>query len=395
MRTTRGINRIVWLLVCLAAAWYAAVYGDAALDVGDGMPGGELLAVPINFTPDPEVDTAGLQFDVEIDTSRFEVDSVIAGDAATQSGKGVMWSQPDSGRLRVLVAGMNQDAVAQGEVATVYLAPLTSRYDTNPCSLEAGICSGPFGDEVPVRLPSIVNENPDDLSNDPPAKTDRAASLASSESETASGQEVPGTEQGADESSTTGEPAGSQVAGTTASSTGYGGGVAVAPEERSDKTRPSSRQGGTTVGRLGGSPSPSADERRPIWHQGIRGNPSGAAYGRQGAPSRRTAAPGTVPTPSGGKRSRITQRSPEEPRRVDLARAGAPEPGVWPEQPLPSGEDRTEERASHSRAAVPTRDEFPASGVAAVGCMGAAAFGMFLLRRRWLRPRGAGRRQGL
>ena len=94
--------------VALAAAMMVVVlesaFGAALLDLGRVRREGEYIAIPVEFTPDAVAGTAGLQFDLRYDPAQFQVETVGAAYSAVQSAKGVTWSEPAPGQLRVLVA---------------------------------------------------------------------------------------------------------------------------------------------------------------------------------------------------------------------------------------------------------------------------------------------------
>ena len=159
--------------VALAAAMMVVVlesaFGAALLDLGRVRREGEYIAIPVEFTPDAVAGTAGLQFDLRYDPAQFQVETVGAAYSAVQSAKGVTWSEPAPGQLRVLVAGMNQSLMPQGTVASVYLIPVSVSFDSEPCEFTAGIASGPFGEDVPLAVPMAQEEEA--ASGDTSAKT--------------------------------------------------------------------------------------------------------------------------------------------------------------------------------------------------------------------------------
>jgi len=95
--------------------------GGAQLSVGDGsgMPGDSGIVIPVRLTSDDGVGVTGLNFDLSFDAGRLNVQNVAIGGAASSASKTLSWSSPSSGRVRVIIFGLNQTAISNGTVANV------------------------------------------------------------------------------------------------------------------------------------------------------------------------------------------------------------------------------------------------------------------------------------
>ena len=83
---------------------------------------GHVLSAPVMLEIRPGHQVAGLQFDLEYDPSVFELESeagVQPGIAATEAEKQVTYSPLGPGKIRVIVFGLNQTLLSDGEVASV------------------------------------------------------------------------------------------------------------------------------------------------------------------------------------------------------------------------------------------------------------------------------------
>lgn len=375
--------------VALAAAMMVVVlesaFGAALLDLGRVRREGEYIAIPVEFTPDAVAGTAGLQFDLRYDPAQFQVETVGAAYSAVQSAKGVTWSEPAPGQLRVLVAGMNQSLMPQGTVASVYLIPVSVSFDSEPCEFTAGIASGPFGEDVPLAVPMAQEE--ETASGDTSAKTgnDGAGALP----EPASKPELAGREalsaEAVRDSSQSLESAADATPGPT------GGHLDGAAEERDETVSGGVYRGGVGYGgeplapRQEGAVSPGNPGAGPpeLRHSAVRRPRSAVPVPAQGA------MPGTIAEPQRD----ATDGSGSEAasgHRVDVAMV----PGSGDEFDRPNESAfRSVQNDSPRADAVPSGDTHPSCQAALCGALGAAMALVLLIRWRFLAPRAGVRRQ--
>lgn len=84
---------------------------------------GAEFALPLMLSSLPNEKVAGLQFDLAVDPEVFTVRGVDTGASVTQAGKLVSSNAVGSGRLRVIIAGLNQTAIPDGELIRLRLVP--------------------------------------------------------------------------------------------------------------------------------------------------------------------------------------------------------------------------------------------------------------------------------
>ncbi|MFZ2356977.1 MAG: cohesin domain-containing protein, partial [Candidatus Omnitrophota bacterium] len=105
-----------------------AAAGTAHLTLGSaqGYPG-DNIPIPLNIssTPSGKV-VSGLKVDLFYDAAALNVASVTIGQAATDAQKSLTYIQIAAGRLRIIVFGLNQDTIADGEVANINFKILSS-----------------------------------------------------------------------------------------------------------------------------------------------------------------------------------------------------------------------------------------------------------------------------
>lgn len=375
--------------VALAAAMMVvaleSAFGAALLDLGRVRREGEYIAIPVEFTPDAVAGTAGLQFDLRYAPAQFQVETVGAAYSAVQSAKGVTWSEPAPGQLRVLVAGMNQTLMPQGTVASVYLIPVSVSPDSEPCEFTAGIASGPFGEDVPLAVPMAQEEEA--ASGDTSAKTgnDGAGALPDpgSKSELA-GQEALSSEAVRDSSQSL-ESAAYATPGPT------GGHLDSAAEERDETVSGGVYRGGVGYGgepslpRQEAAVSPGNHDAGPpeLRHNAVRRPRSAVPVHAQGAVS------GTIAEPQ-REATDVSGSEVASGHRMDVAMV----PGSGDEFDRPNESAfRSVQNDSPRADAVPPGDTHPSQQAVLCGALAAAMALVLLIRRRFLAPRAGVRRQ--
>ncbi|OGO15221.1 MAG: hypothetical protein A2Z14_08350 [Chloroflexi bacterium RBG_16_48_8] len=121
MKRTFGI--LILLAVCITplSAFAAPPASGALLSAGQGSgnPGSMGVAVPITLESAAGVSIAALNFDLQYDESKLNLADVTLGVAAQAAEKVVASSLPANGTIRVVVYGLNQNAIGDGVVANI------------------------------------------------------------------------------------------------------------------------------------------------------------------------------------------------------------------------------------------------------------------------------------
>jgi cohesin domain-containing protein/dockerin type I repeat protein len=105
--------------LALGLALAAAAAQAATIDLGEirAEPGETSVTIPIVLTNDPGDEVAALQVDVDYSDSVLALVSVDPGPTAEAAAKEVVFNPLDADTLRVIVAGFNQNLIADGVVA--------------------------------------------------------------------------------------------------------------------------------------------------------------------------------------------------------------------------------------------------------------------------------------
>lgn len=138
--------------------------------------GGGELRIPVLLYGDGDEYVSGLQFDLNYDPTQFELVSVSAGTVATDAGKEVIFSETTPGQGRILVTGFNNLGMADGQVATITLRPLTDSSPQHDISLEDPLASDPDGNSIPLGYADLYQYPPappveSDVNVDPEAES--------------------------------------------------------------------------------------------------------------------------------------------------------------------------------------------------------------------------------
>jgi len=140
------------LLLAGIITWYGGIAFGATLSLGNPATVEDLLAVPVMLTPGSTASVASLQFDLNCNSVYYTIAEVDVGAAAEAAGKQVMFDIQGNS-VRVIVAGFNQDAIASGEVAVLYLSPESAHAPMGAYGLEDAVLSDPLGRSLPVTIP--------------------------------------------------------------------------------------------------------------------------------------------------------------------------------------------------------------------------------------------------
>jgi len=148
----RNGARLLFLLIV------TSIQGSNATTVGVGSitsAGGGAMAVPIQIVRGQE-SVGAVQFDFRYDPARYAFVEAEAGRAAAGAGKDAMFTEVQPGVVRVIVAGMNEQSMASGTIATLHfesLAPGASFAELHDsASLERVTVSDPAGKENETLL---------------------------------------------------------------------------------------------------------------------------------------------------------------------------------------------------------------------------------------------------
>ncbi len=144
------------------------------------------LDVSVNVTPDSDQDVAALQFDLHYDSSQYGFADAASGGAAAGAGKDAAVSETDPGTVRVVVAGINQDAIGSGTVVTLHFERMDKTASTSSFSdgaaLDEVVASGPSGENVEgLDVSAAVSEVSAATATESNSKTSSVGASASSQ----------------------------------------------------------------------------------------------------------------------------------------------------------------------------------------------------------------------
>jgi hypothetical protein len=114
------------LVVCVCAAIFASSAYGGRLQFGTAQPDGEYLLIPINLSGDNGPGVSTIDFNVRYDPAVFEPSGVSKGPSATAADKNVSVNKRSDGDYKVLIVGLNQNTMENGEIATLVLKKIDS-----------------------------------------------------------------------------------------------------------------------------------------------------------------------------------------------------------------------------------------------------------------------------
>ncbi|MCF6287545.1 MAG: hypothetical protein L3K26_20545 [Candidatus Hydrogenedentes bacterium] len=165
-----------FVLLLFASAMCSVVAMAAVVSLQPPPANEALLRIPVILTGEGDEDLAGVQFDLNYDTTQYILETVESGAAADDAGKEVILSEASPGQGRILITGFNDNTLFDGHVATLILRPRTPDAAAHSLAVENLLATDPFGNTVPL-----------DYSNDyayPPLAPEKTeASLAESADE--------------------------------------------------------------------------------------------------------------------------------------------------------------------------------------------------------------------
>jgi len=161
---------LVILVAIVAAAHCARAATLAVANVTDTSAGSQ-VDVPVILTVSSSEDVAGIQLDILFDADALGAPAVEAGQAALDAGKGVSSSLVSEDRLRLVIAGINQNTMDSGTVATVvFTIPAATPDGTQPLTVDNGLLADPYGNQVAVTTVSgsiVIGSDPGNGSDTP------------------------------------------------------------------------------------------------------------------------------------------------------------------------------------------------------------------------------------
>ncbi len=131
----------------------AATAHAATLTAGTAEATPHTANVRIAVTLDTEANDAisGIQFDLTFDPAAAALKDITAGPAAEDAQKSVSFNTIEQGRSRVIVAGLNQNLIGQGTLASMHFdIPEHAINGTHPIALDNIVMSDPRGRAVPA-----------------------------------------------------------------------------------------------------------------------------------------------------------------------------------------------------------------------------------------------------
>ena len=117
-----------WAVVLLFTFIFTSQLKAATLSVGStsGSPGDKDVSIPVELRSTPGEKVCGFNFDLNFDTSKLLFKEVSLGPVAKAAGKSLLYSQPDSSIVRVLVTAINRNVIENGTVLNFYFDIMNS-----------------------------------------------------------------------------------------------------------------------------------------------------------------------------------------------------------------------------------------------------------------------------
>ena len=130
----------------------AADAGAATLGLGSASatPGGATVILPLTLTPDTGETVVAFQLDLGFDAAFLSLTNVGLGPASAAASKTLSVNTLGPGAVRVLVAGINQTAIAAGDVLDLSVQVNAGATGTSNIALGNVVLADPNGHSVPV-----------------------------------------------------------------------------------------------------------------------------------------------------------------------------------------------------------------------------------------------------
>jgi len=112
-------KRLLCYVIALVSTLILASNLQAAtLTIGSASssPGTKNISIPMNLSSASGEKVCGFNFDLNFDAAKLSFKEVKLGSVAEGAGKSLSYSQPSSNIIRVVVVGLNQNVISDGEV---------------------------------------------------------------------------------------------------------------------------------------------------------------------------------------------------------------------------------------------------------------------------------------
>lgn len=140
-----------WLAAAVLALCGTVQAATLSVGQASGTAGDLGITLPISLASAAGESVSGIQFDLLFDSSVLSVSQVATGAAADAAGKSASYSVVASGQIRVIIAGLNQNVIGDGVVATASLGIATSAAtSTQEVSFSGALLASPSGQAVTV-----------------------------------------------------------------------------------------------------------------------------------------------------------------------------------------------------------------------------------------------------
>jgi len=114
---TTSILSLVFMSTCTSPSFAEDL--TLSLSSDEGVPG-QTVSLTLSLSYSPPTSVSGFQLDIEYVTEMLESPSATVGPVLIAADKEISSSQPSSGVFRMVVSGMNQNVIQDGDAATIY-----------------------------------------------------------------------------------------------------------------------------------------------------------------------------------------------------------------------------------------------------------------------------------
>jgi hypothetical protein len=131
---------------------------SVTLTAGTGVGAtGKTVEIPIQLSATGNAAPAGFQMDLNYDTTRLTFASARMGAVSAAAGKSLASSAPQSGTARLLVSGVNQNAIASG-IAAYASFTLSQQFTSGTSSIGVSSCSAVDSSGNPIVTPCVAGQ---------------------------------------------------------------------------------------------------------------------------------------------------------------------------------------------------------------------------------------------
>lgn len=153
LRARGGRYGVRCAAACLCVLLLGVAKASAAtlgLGSANGTPGGATVVLPVTLTPDTAETVVAFQLDLGFDAAFLTLANIALGPASTAASKTLSVNTLGPGAVRVLVAGINQTAIAGGDVLDISVQVNSGATGITDISLSGVVLADPTGHSVPV-----------------------------------------------------------------------------------------------------------------------------------------------------------------------------------------------------------------------------------------------------